>query len=116
VTDIVAHVWREAASDLGVDLVAPYLLVAPTGTHSVDCLAYVRNFGSPAGTIVFGRDSTSREGRSLAQQLGLYWSEIQEGSYATYDREVFIATFNDWGWFGAADDAPEWYSGAPWTQ
>jgi len=116
VMEMATRVWQEAARDLGVDVVAPYSLVDPNRTDSVDCIAYVHNFGSPSGTVVFGRHSPSREGRVLAIQLGLHWSEIDEDAYATYDRELFIATFNDWGWFGAAHDAPDWYTGAAWTQ
>ena len=28
-----------------------------------------------------------------------------------YDREIYIETLNDWGWFGSPDDAPKWFSG-----
>lgn len=40
---------------------------------------------------------------------------MNEGAYADYDREVFVDTLNDWGWFGDAQRAPAWFTGRPWT-
>jgi hypothetical protein len=47
----------------------------------------------------------TREGQSC--------SFIHQESYARYDRDLFLATLNDWGWFGDPADAPEWYTGKP---
>lgn len=51
----------------------------------------------------------------MAQARGQACSFINEESYARYDRDLFLATLNDWDWFGDPADAPGWYTGRPWT-
>ena len=48
-----------------------------------------------------------------ARREGLYPSLLGE-SYRAYDRELFIDTLNDWGWYGGGDP-PSWYTGRPWS-
>jgi hypothetical protein len=32
-----------------------------------------------------------------------------------YNRQLFIDTLNDWGWFGEKGAEPPWYTGKPWS-
>ncbi len=49
-----------------------------------------------------------------AEEFGYYCSAIDPESYSTYDRETFIDTLNDWGYFGEISNTPKWYSGQAW--
>ena len=54
-----------------------------------------------------------RELRQQAVALGTRWSVLGP-SFLEYDRDLFLGTLNDWGWFGVMAP-PSWYSGEPWT-
>jgi hypothetical protein len=102
--DQLAEAWREAAVDLGID---------------VEVLAdavHVKEFGRPAGMPCALRDS--RDGQvelqRKAEGRGMGWS-VLSGSYLKYDRDEWVDMLNDWGWF-AEGDAPDWYTGEPWTE
>jgi len=43
-----------------------------------------------------------------------YFTSLLADHYLIYDRQLIIATLDDWGWFGHST-APDWYSGIPWT-
>ncbi len=43
----------------------------------------------------------------------MYCSEVDEEAYSQYNRELFVETLNDWGWFGDSSAIPEWYTGHP---
>jgi hypothetical protein len=36
-------------------------------------------------------------------------------TYGEFDRQLFEQTLNDWGWYGADEARPPWYTGAAWT-
>jgi len=48
----------------------------------------------------------------ILQEHGFYFS-LLSSSYATYDRDNFAATLDDWQWFGQGMP-PSWYTGQPW--
>ena len=111
--DSVSSAWRDAAADLAIDVTAPYDPESG-GQPAAACIAWVADFGSPQGTVVVGRRSATEEIRSLADSRGTHYSEIDEAAYSRYDRDLFVATLNDWGWHGDPSAVPEWYTGEPW--
>jgi hypothetical protein len=48
-----------------------------------------------------------------AEQFGYYCSALNPLSYANYERDSFIETLNDWGYYGADSKKPKWYTGTP---
>jgi hypothetical protein len=107
--------WREAALDLGIEIVAPYEITDLASGETIECIAYVREFGSQGGTIVVPqRDHSLGHIRSIAKSMGVFCSLMSESGYAPYRRDLFLATLNDWGWFGDKDHPPTWYTGQPW--
>jgi hypothetical protein len=50
-----------------------------------------------------------------ATGLGFLVSRLNALEYSEYDRTNFVDTLNDWGWFGAQDQTPAWYTGQPWS-
>lgn len=68
-TDRVSDAWRRAATDLGIDVVAPYEVVDETTGVSARALAFVPRFGSQAGTLVISSAASTwdaRPGRAIA--------------------------------------------------
>jgi hypothetical protein len=106
----ISKAWVAAAADLGIRVVAPFAL----STESGELLwfeAHIANFGGPNGTVVGNQDTGSCNTR---QRLGYYPSNLYP-RYQTYDRQLFIDTLNDWGWFGEKGKEPSWYTGEAWS-
>ena len=106
--DQIVAAWNEAASRLGVRVVAPYSMQLPDGTVVV-VEAFLPDFGGPRGAVAVAFDDTERCKR--ARLLNCFVSQIAS-SYRRFDGELFRDTLNDWQWFGPVDDRPGWYSGA----
>jgi 8-oxo-dGTP pyrophosphatase MutT (NUDIX family) len=104
--------WREAAEELGIRVEIPFILVAEDG-ETERYGGRVIDFGGPNGTV-FGTfdDEVSSKRR---QDAGYYCSRLAS-SYRAYNRELFIATLDDWKWFGPRGQEPTWYSGKDWSQ
>ena len=49
----------------------------------------------------------------IRSRLGYYGSNLFP-PYRIYDRQLFVDTLNDWGWFGRPGEEPPWYTGKPW--
>jgi hypothetical protein len=111
-----AHAWRDAAEDLGITVAAPCELLDEGGNISAVAVAWVESFGSGNGSVVAGLRSHRQAVQSAARRQGQFCSFINEESYAHYDRELFVAALNDWGWFGEPAHAPAWYTGKPWAE
>lgn len=114
--EAVTRAWREAAEDLTISVVAPYYLVDITGVVGAVMVAWIGSFGSQQGIVVADLQSDRDSVRPVAQSQGLVCSFINAESYARYDRELFGATLDDWGWYGDPAEAPDRYTGNSWTQ
>jgi hypothetical protein len=110
VTEDLSSAWRDAATDLGIEVVAPF----KPADASAACIAWVPNFGSSHGTVVVGRRTADGNIRYMADSRGMYYSEVDEAEYGRYDRDLFVATLNDWGWHGDPSAVPGWYTGEAW--
>lgn len=106
--------WREAAVDLGVDVVAPFEIALQGGT-SERFAVLVRHFGCPLGTLI---DSELTDGdtfwkrSAICDAAGYCYSQLNPEAYNTYDRSTFIETLVDWGWAEANTAPPRWYAEA----
>jgi hypothetical protein len=92
--------WREAGTDLGID-------VEVTGDGVL-----IPDFGSHAGMLCALRRTQDgwEELRREAEASGAGWSALGHG-FLQYNREMFVDALNDWGWFGNGP-APTWYTGS----
>jgi hypothetical protein len=107
--------WREAGSELRLDVVAPYRLVDQASVEPIECVALVRAFGSAKGTILLDLGSTTSAHHDAVSRLGFFATRINVLAYSKYQRAAFVDTLNDWGWFGPEEQRPAWYTGQPWT-
>ena len=70
----------------------------------------ISNFGREKGTIIL--DMADHEDLSkITGESGYYCSCLNTEVYSEYDREVFVDTLEDWGYFGSIRDRPAWYKG-----
>jgi hypothetical protein len=99
--------------ELGIKIEEPFDL--PDEAGPMHCIALIESFGSSAGTVVLSLDSPDA-GRlkAVAAKRGYYHSLLAE-TYNRFDRDLFVATLNDWGWKGGADARPDWCTDEPWT-
>jgi hypothetical protein len=104
--------WRNAARDLGFEMTAPALLTLNDGSP-LSSLALIHGFGRRIGTLIFPiNDAPAKV--SMLNELDYFRSELGD-SYLSYDRQLFVDTLNDWGYYGAPHNRPEWYSGKAWS-
>jgi hypothetical protein len=102
--------WRIAAQDLNIRIQSPFTLTV--GKNKIIATLLVENFGSKKGTIVLSIDY---EGDfNEPKKLGYYCSALNPEGYSIYNREKFIDTLNDWGFFGEKKETPDWYTGQTW--
>jgi hypothetical protein len=113
-TDPRSAAWRHAGAELGIDVTAPLELASQGGPLTYT--AFVRCFGGPLGTVVFSAaESEPTRYWEAAKQAGYYCSRLGT-DYDEFDRDLFVGTLNDWGWYGDPAEQPSWYSGNAWTR
>jgi hypothetical protein len=108
--DEIVAAWREAASQLGVRVVAPYSVDLTDGT-SIAVEAFLPDFGGPQGAVAVALDDQERCRQVSA--TGQFVSQVSP-RYRRFDARLFRDTLDDWGWFGASVERPDWYSGKSW--
>jgi hypothetical protein len=107
--NLLKEAWEQASVDLGIDVTFDIEIF--DGDNNICFPILIKSFGSNKGTLVLsGRDIKEE---SIAKKYGFYFSCLFQ-SYQEYSRQLFIDTLNDWGWFGAENDMPEWYCNKPW--
>ena len=106
----ISNAWRVAGQDLGIRVTAPFVLKIEG--NDVVFEALVSDFGGPIGTVAVASETVCF--RPILKQLGYFVSHLFP-TYRTYSREHFIATLDDWRWFGPSEKAPPWYIGKPWS-
>ena len=109
----IANAWRIAADDLGIAVVIPYSIRTDEG-DVYPFIAWIKDFGGDQGTLICLPDQWDDLGfGDAAEAAEYYWSGLYPKSYSAYEREHFIDTLRDWGWFGDQQVEPAWYPTAP---
>ncbi|WPP49486.1 hypothetical protein [Catalinimonas niigatensis] len=100
--------WEAAALDLGIKIQSPIILKKDDNKEiKFDLL--IEDFGSQLGTIILTvNDMTDF---NIPEKYGYYCSALNPYSYDKYDREIFIDTLTDWGFYGNPKEKPECYQG-----
>jgi|CXWL01.1.fsa_nt_gi hypothetical protein len=103
--------WVEAARDLEIEFVRPFVLIGEGG-REVRCAGLLPQFGGPKGTVIVSREDPD-EASELAEAQGYYTSGLNPRIYESYDREIFVETLSDWGWHGSEAQRPTWLPRQP---
>lgn len=105
----VIALWRAAADDLGIRVIAPAELRDSDGEPFV-CEAFVPDFGSPTGAVVVSAKTERRLRPRLRAPGDRLWLAVEPRQQASaYVRKHFIRVLEDWSWFGEAGAEPDWY-------
>ncbi len=99
--------WKTAAQELGLDIISPLRMNTENGKVSYPVL--VKNFGGKKGTII-ARHVLFID-YPMPKHKDYYFSAVNADSYSKYNREKFIETLEDWGYYGDETNKPEWYDG-----
>ena len=104
----IAAAWKVAGEELGIRVISPYeLQTTDGGTYSF--IGLVEGFGSSKGTLLSLPHQWDDLGfADVAEENGYYCSGLYPQSYIQFDRESFIDTLNDWGWFSVDESRPFW--------
>jgi hypothetical protein len=107
-------VWKQAAQELDIEIITPFTFQFENREHF--CLAWLPHFFSPLLGVVVGTIEPRQPGFIVDAELAGYKvSLINLSAYAFFDRQLFIDTLADWGYFGSEDKKPGWYKGMiPW--
>ena len=108
--DEISKAWKVAGQDLGIRVTAPFVLNIEGNHMAFEAL--VSDFGGRIGTVAVA--SETAHFRPVLEQLGYFVSQLFP-TYRAYSREHFIATLDDWRWFGSPNEVPSWYTGKPWS-
>lgn len=104
--------WQQAATDLGLEIVAPFTVNLADGILDVPVL--LRNFGGRLGLLL----------TTDYQQLEPFESEVVDAGYGfavlsepmageTYSRKDILEVLSDWGWAGSDHERPARLPAAP---
>jgi hypothetical protein len=107
----ISSAWLNAATDLGIRVIAPFSVPIITG-ESLLYEACIVDFGNPKGMVVGLPD---RDPMSDIRTRHGYASSDLSAAYREYGRDLFIDTLNDWQWFGKKGEEPPWYTGEKWA-
>jgi hypothetical protein len=99
-----AQMWLQASRDLGIRVVAPFLLDLGEG-KAASFPVLVRDFGGDNGIVVFEEWDAAHAG--LASGKGFGYS-CMKGD--VYDRDYAMEVLRDWGWTRPLAEAPSWYA------
>lgn len=98
--------WNSIASDLKLDVQAPFFLELKNGVLA-QALLLVRNFGAENGMCIFGDYEDVRSIEDELVQMGYGYSVLSSYS-AEYDRDSTIRMLSEWGWSGDPECVPPW--------
>jgi hypothetical protein len=107
-TNPMAQAWLEASEDLGIRVVHPFRFKTLSGEEVETVGVYLPDFGSPAGMLLTCRFDSDKV-CELADETEFRTSGLNPESYEPYQRERYIQTLSDWGWYGLTVEMPSWY-------
>jgi hypothetical protein len=106
----ISDAWNQAERDLGIRVTAPIAIKVEGQDLTFE--AHVADFGGPAGTIAVGQRTCQH--RTALKKMGYFVSQLFPG-YREHQGQRFIATLDDWRWFGQSGEETDWYTGKPWS-
>ncbi len=99
--------WEQASEDLGIEIEINCKLNTEGGR--VNYPIFVKYFGKKTGTLVTRLELLKDD--PIFEIEDFYLSAVSADSYSHYNREHFIETLEDWGYFGPDSSRPFWYIG-----
>src|SRR5947209_2661130 len=104
-----AQAWIEARRDLGIRYIHPFTFKTKDGRRFTTTGGWLPDFGGPRGTVLLTRFDPESMDESV-DDADYYSSGLNPECYEPYQRERYIETLNDWGWYGK-ETPPSWFGG-----
>ncbi len=104
----IIEAWARAAAELGVRVTSPATL---EGLAPAPCTVpvLVHDYGRPAGTVVLVLGEPSELlGGLLARCAQNHRTALLAPHFRRYDRERYVATLGEWGYYGSPALRPAW--------
>ena len=99
--------WQSVSQELGISVVAPAEITV--GDLSCVCEVYLPDFGSNEGMVIVS-ERTERRERDQLRRSGKHLVIAQARTDNRYGRSTAIDELSDFGWYGPANDVPDWYA------
>jgi hypothetical protein len=109
--------WQKASKELGIEIV--FAEEKPIGTKPIYYFAFLPEFGSKSGIYLGiyqkGSDALGSELAEWCESENQRCTFINPESYREFERQSFIDTLLDWGFFGKK--LPSWTTKpyVPWS-
>lgn len=107
-TNPMAQAWLKAKEDLNIRVIHPFKFNSASGQEVETLGVYLPDFGGPYGMLLLCRFDSDLVYK-LAEVLEYRSSGLNPDYYEPYDRELYIGTLSDWGWYGLSDQQPAWF-------
>jgi hypothetical protein len=104
--------WQKAANELEIRVEIPFTFTGGDGRIEV-YEGRAIDFGGPNGAV-FGTLNDAKKSWERCNQAPYFFSFLSS-NYQTYSKDLFVATLDDWKWFGTKGQEPDWYSGKDWS-
>lgn len=109
--------WIEAGQQLHIRVETPFKLKKTDGTNCIFHV-YLPDFGCINGVVLLFAIPPNleyeRDDVECAKMHGYFYSICNQESYSSFDWDFFVATLNDFGYYGDPEERPSWYTGTPW--
>lgn len=105
--------WKTAEKELKIKIQSPFILITKKSKR-IEFDLLVEHFGCEKGIVLISIKNMHT--LKAISENGYAYSVLNIGKYSIYNRQLFIDTLNDWGYYGDSSKIPEWYSGQPWTK
>jgi len=103
--------WKRAGDDLQIKIQTPFILKIGDNTE-IKFHLLIEKFGSRLGTLILSANNMTEF--DTPEKYGYYCSALNPDNYSEYERDHFIDTLSDWGYFGEEVKKPNWYTGEIW--
>jgi hypothetical protein len=105
--DELINAWKIAAFELGLEIVCPFKINTENGLVTYPIL--VKHFGGKRGTIIARHELFIDF--PMPKHKDYYFSAVNSEFYSNFNKNLFMETLKDWGFYGEIDKKPEWYLG-----
>ena len=105
-TKTLASAWVKAASNLGLDIVTPFVIDLGAERITVDVL--LRDFGARLGMLIVSDYKAIAPFTERLVEAGFGYSTMSVESAELYAHDDFRDVLEDWGWSGVPEKRPSW--------
>jgi hypothetical protein len=103
-----AQAWLDAHDDLEIRVIHPFQVISSSGEEAETVDVFLPDFGCSAGMLLTCRfDSDHLD--DIADDTKHRLSGLNPLSYEPYQRDMYVQTLSDWGWYGPPGKTPSWF-------